>query len=1161
LTSRTGSTRRTRSRAAGLALLLLSVSAPAAAAGPPVRSLELLLSQRADEPIVRALMTTRPGQPFRPDLLASDLLRLRGMGYALGHLRILFGDEGATVAVTASRVAKPPHPHVASLTLAGGIPAADAACRARFRRRVSTLFRRQPLDFRALLGGVAAAEGEYRARGHLEARVAELVVDLRRDAGSAHVEMRIEPGPRFTVGQVTVSGCERIDADGLRAALATPEGAPWSRGLHGELTARAGEFCREQGHFDASVQVVPAPRAGGTADAQVEVSEGEQTVLNNVVVRVEGRDALSVGDRGKEEVAELIALRRGEPVKGSEIDRLRRAIEDLGVFSRIEMLFVPLRDKPPGHRDLVIRLERVDLGREPTEAEELYCETVKTLIRLYNRGELRSFELSGSFPLRGEEVYLSVAVERPDYARVQWSDTKRRASGVALVRNGQETALHLLWPGARFRLPVQLSAKLAVLPPLFGDEPTRVELAPALVHGPTAPDVLLLGEWCPPVAAYFTELARHFERTPPEIDAAGRLVLPQPSGAGRMKVTLGGDGLPRCIELVDDEGSRTARFELRINPPNIWREPVADVGEDGPAAGTALTAAFLSALGLHGDAEELAEAAVAEDPDAPVTLAARGLVRLVSGPPEPGLADLRAAARKGDHPAYALLLAEVLVQGRRFADAKAACRECLESLPPRPPPSDPGELLLDVAVGLRAATHALFSRHDYRRRARIDLALAHIGLGEYDEAVEVVRGVLRVSPADAQAAEILARCELGLGRPEAALAALARAGKGKARPRLDVYAALAHDTLGHEAEAADALRDAIGKAPRFRNLLLLQEHAADIHPRYREAEGKVALARLLNRATAGGLDREQRAKLAAIVNDAFVLKTDVDRLADELARRAESEDLPPEELRRRALRRMIEDLLAVRWAVWRGLRADEREIILAMQSEMRELGAADGAEYRALLEERGTSAERRAAELRDARLKRAAFALVLADEVLVRPGEVRAVYERNPEAFRLPAAARFRMISLEFERFGERPDAVALAQALRRRLKDTPDSFAALAREYSHDANAERGGLWENVGRGSLAEPLDKAIFEMEPGTISDVVQTPRGCHIVQVEERQPERAEPLAEVAPKIVRGLLAVRSRAVIARWLAELRAESYVEILDAALTAGPSAGESEE
>lgn len=70
-------------------------------------------------------------------------------------------------------------------------------------------------------------------------------------------------------------------------------------------------------------------------------------------------------------------------------------------------------------------------------------------------------------------------------------------------------------------------------------------------------------------------------------------------------------------------------------------------------------------------------------------------------------------------------------------------------------------------------------------------------------------------------------------------------------------------------------------------------------------------------------------------------------------------------------------------------------------------------------------------------------------------------------------------------------------------LKNGAD-FAELAKKVSEDpGSARQGGLLPFVQRGQLVKEYEDVAFSLEPGKISDVVQSPFGYHIIMVKERK----------------------------------------------------------
>ena len=139
------------------------------------------------------------------------------------------------------------------------------------------------------------------------------------------------------------------------------------------------------------------------------------------------------------------------------------------------------------------------------------------------------------------------------------------------------------------------------------------------------------------------------------------------------------------------------------------------------------------------------------------------------------------------------------------------------------------------------------------------------------------------------------------------------------------------------------------------------------------------------------------------------------------------------------------------------------------------------------------------------------------EEVLVKaakssPEEINAYVKEHPEE---QVHARHILISIKSpdmptEDGLDKPAARAKADEVLKRVK-AGENFEALAREFSTDPGSKpNGGDLGWFGRGRMVPEFEKAAFALEPGQISDIVESQFGFHIIKVEGRRtgdPERA------------------------------------------------------
>ncbi len=255
-----------------------------------------------------------------------------------------------------------------------------------------------------------------------------------------------------------------------------------------------------------------------------------------------------------------------------------------------------------------------------------------------------------------------------------------------------------------------------------------------------------------------------------------------------------------------------------------------------------------------------------------------------------------------------------------------------------------------------------------------------------------------------------------------------------------------------------------------------------------------------------------------------------------------------EDLVKAATQRLIEQTLLAQEARRRGHKPDEARVGKVFDQAVRSAGGLEKLD--ADLARAGTSAKHLRETLDNVDVVRVMIDTDIRPKITVTDAEVEQAFKSHPEAFQIPEKVHARHIVIACKPDADeatKKAARAKAEAARKRVLAGED-FAKVAAEVSDDPAGKSGGDLGFFSREMMVKPFADAAFALEPGQISDVVESQFGYHVIKVEEKQPARAETLDEVRDKLKQMLIGQKIGESVKGLIQQLRATASIEAIGA-------------
>lgn len=286
-------------------------------------------------------------------------------------------------------------------------------------------------------------------------------------------------------------------------------------------------------------------------------------------------------------------------------------------------------------------------------------------------------------------------------------------------------------------------------------------------------------------------------------------------------------------------------------------------------------------------------------------------------------------------------------------------------------------------------------------------------------------------------------------------------------------------------------------------------------------------------------------EVVARVNGEDVSKSDFDRLLKQMELQAGGP--VPAEKRDQVYRGIIDQLvtytLLVQETKTRNVAVSDAEAKKITDERIAELRkqVPNEAAFNKALSDRNMTLTRLRADIRhDVAINR----MMQAEIAKLQPptdAEIKDYFDKNPDEFR---GVRASHILIRPEGFDEdaKKKARASAEDVLKQAKAGAD-FGELARKHSSDGSAQAGGDLGFFTKGTMVPAFSDAAFALQPGQISDIVETQFGFHIIKVIERKDVQ---FAEATDKLRAFLSQKRQQDAQQAFLNDLKSRAKIEVL---------------
>jgi len=293
-------------------------------------------------------------------------------------------------------------------------------------------------------------------------------------------------------------------------------------------------------------------------------------------------------------------------------------------------------------------------------------------------------------------------------------------------------------------------------------------------------------------------------------------------------------------------------------------------------------------------------------------------------------------------------------------------------------------------------------------------------------------------------------------------------------------------------------------------------------------------------------------RIVAVVNDTPITQSELNSSFEPIRKRiaaqpsGEERESTLKKAQEGMLNRMIDDILIEQEATRLGIKIPDEDVTGAIETILAQKNLTMN-DFEKILEKESMSLEGYKKEVKTQMIRSKVVRRELRTAIAVTDEEIGEYYIKHRAEYEGQQAVRIKQIVLFFpEKLGDdiKQKMKGDMEAILKRLK-AGETFDKLASQFSQGPTAKQGGDIGFVERGIMPPDMEQIAFTLEPGQISNVIESPAGFTIITVTDKRGEGTRMIESVRDEIKDKLLDAKMDKKIEEWMSGLRKKAHISI----------------